>query len=136
MMAEDFRMKPSLKPVSLNSEFMIKGMKDLFGTDLANQLKEEMNLFGSARNIPKEFVYELVLNDVNLYWNESTSSFRSTGKIGIGFIGPQPVNLYVEGFIELQRRRTGDLIDIYLKADQSTWYYFSYFRGSDDDTVG
>ena len=58
-----------------------------------------------------------------------TSSFRSTGKIGIGFIGPQPVNVYVDGFIEIQRRRSGDMIDIYLKADASTWYYFSYFRG-------
>ena len=33
------------------------------------------------------------------------------------------------GYIEIQRRRSGDMIDIYLKADESTWYYFSYFRG-------
>jgi len=129
MMSEELRMKPSLKPVNLNSEFMLKGMKDLFGTGRAAQLKEEMDLFGSSKNISKEFEYELVLNDVNLYWNEASSSFRSTGKIGIGFIGPQAINLYVDGFIEIQRRRTGDLIDVYLKADQSTWYYFSYFRG-------
>ncbi len=78
---------------------------------------------------PKSFDYELLLNDVNLFWNESTSSFRSTGKIGIGFVGPQPINVYVDGYIEIQRRRSGDMIDIYLKADESTWYYFSYFRG-------
>lgn len=39
------------------------------------------------------------------------------------------MNVYVDGYIEIQRRRSGDLIDIYLKADESTWYYFSYFRG-------
>ena len=104
-------------------------MKDLFGTAAATQIKEEMDLFGTSKNLPKEFDYELLLNDVQLYWNESTSSFRSKGKIGIGFIGPQPLNVYVDGYIEIQRRRTGDLIDIYLKADESTWYYFSYFRG-------
>ena len=66
---------------------------------------------------------------MNLYWNESSSSFRSKGKIGIGFIGSQPINAYVDGFIEIQRRRSGDMIDIYLKGDKSTWYYFSYFKG-------
>jgi hypothetical protein len=88
-----------------------------------------MDLFGTSRNLPKEFTYELLLNDVKLYWNEATSSFRSKGKIGIGFVGNQPINVYVDGSIEIQRRRSGDMIDIYLKADASTWYYFSYFRG-------
>ena len=128
-MADEFRMMPSLKPVNLNSDLINKGMKDLMGVTAATQLKEEMDLFGTSRNLPKEFTYELLLNDVNLYWNDATSSFRSTGKIGIGFIGSQPVNIYVDGYIEIQRRRSGDMIDIYLKADESTWYYFSYFRG-------
>jgi hypothetical protein len=39
------------------------------------------------------------------------------------------VNVYVDGYVEIQRRRSGDMIDIYLKADNNTWYYFSYFRG-------
>jgi hypothetical protein len=129
MMADEIRDVPSLKPVNLNSELNSKGMKDLMGVSAAAQLKEEMDLFGTSRNLPKEFNYELLLNYVDLYWNETTSSFRSNGKIGIGFIGQQPINVFVDGFIEIQRRRSGDLIDIYLKADATTWYYFSYFRG-------
>ena len=128
-MADEIRLMPSLKPVNLNTELNKKGMKDLMGASVASQLKEEMDLFGTSKNLPKEFTYELLLNDVKLFWNESTSSFRSSGKIGIGFIGPQPVNVYVDGYIEIQRRRSGDMIDIYLKADESTWYYFSYFKG-------
>ncbi len=129
MMSDEIRMIPSLKPVNLNTDLINKGMKDLLGVEAANKLREEMDLFGTSRNLPREFTYELLLNEVNLYWNESTSSFRSNGKIGIGFIGLQPVNIYVDGFVEIQRRRSGDLIDIYLKVDESTWYYFSYFRG-------
>lgn len=129
LMADEIRMKPSLKPVNLNSELNSKGMKELLGAEAAAQIKGEMDIFGVSKALPKEFGSGLMLNDVKLFWNESSSSFRSRGKIGIGFIGPQPINLYVDGFIELQRRRTGDLIDIYLKADASTWYYFSYFRG-------
>jgi len=129
VVADEIRMMPSLKPVNLNTELNNKGMKDLLGVSAASKLKEEMDLFGTSKNMPKEFNYELLLNDVNLYWNEATSSFRSKGKIGIGFIGPQPINTYVDGYIEVQRRRSGDMLDVYLKADESTWYYFSYFRG-------
>jgi hypothetical protein len=31
--------------------------------------------------------------------------------------------------VELQRKRSGDLLDIYLKANDNVWYWFSYFRG-------
>jgi len=129
VMADEIRMMPTLKPVNLNTDLNNKGMKDLLGVTAATQLKTEMDLFGSSRTLPKEFTSELLLNDVNLYWNEATSSFRSKGRIGIGFIGQQPINVYVDGYIEVQRRRSGDLIDVYLKADESTWYYFSYVRG-------
>jgi hypothetical protein len=105
-------------------------MKDLLGVETANRMKEDLDLFGVSREFPPEFNFELFLNDVNLYWNESSSSFRSKGRIGLGFIGTQPVNVYVDGFIEIQRRRSGDLLDIYLKANASTWYYFSYIKGN------
>jgi hypothetical protein len=129
MMADEIRMMPSLTPVNLNSNLYKKGMRDLMGSAAAAQLKEDIDLFGATRNLPKEFTYELFLNDVKFYWNESTASFRSKGKIGIGFVGTQPINTYVEGYVEIQRRRSGDMLDIYLKADDATWYYFSYFRG-------
>jgi len=129
IMSDEIRMMPTLTAVNLNSDLYKKGMKDLLGVSTANQINEEMGLFGTARSLPKEYTYKLLLNDVKLYWNEPTASFRSKGKIGIGFIGPQAVNVYVDGNIEIQRRRSGDMIDIYLKADNSTWYYFSYFKG-------
>jgi len=129
MVSDEIRMMPTLKPVSLNSDFYIKGLDDLIGKSAANQIRQETGLFGSSANMPKEFTYEILLNDVTLYWNEASSSFRSKGKIGIGYIGGQPVNVYVDGYVDIQRRRSGDMIDIYLKADPSTWYYFSYFRG-------
>jgi hypothetical protein len=129
IMSEDMKGNSTLKAVNLNSDFYKKGMKDLIGETAANQINEEMGLYGTARSLPAEYPYKLLLNDVKLRWNEPTSSFRSKGKIGIGFVGQQALNVYVDGFVEIQRRRSGDMIDIYLKADDATWYYFSYFRG-------
>ncbi|MBA4322491.1 MAG: hypothetical protein C0408_06705, partial [Odoribacter sp.] len=88
VMSDEIRMMPTLKAVNLNSDLNNKGMKDLLGDQAATRIKEEMDLFGSSKSLPKEFNYELILNEVKLYWNEPTSSFRSKGKIGIGFIGP------------------------------------------------
>jgi hypothetical protein len=130
MMGDEIKAMPSLKPVNLNSELYSKGMKNLIGAEAAGHMKEDVDLFGTSRNLPKEFNFEIFLNYVDLYWNEASSSFRSKGKIGIGYIGSQPINTYVDGFVEIQRRRSGDMFDIYLKADESTWYYFSYIRGS------
>jgi hypothetical protein len=129
-MSDEIKAMPSLKAVNLNSELYTNGMKNLIGTEAAGHMKEDVDLFGTSRNLPKEFNFEIFLNDVDLYWNDASSSFRSKGKIGIGYIGSQPVNTYVDGFVEIQRRRSGDMFDIYLKADESTWYYFSYIRGS------
>lgn len=129
IMADEMKLVPTLKPVNLNGELISRGMEDIFGVTAATRIKEEMTLYGTSRNLPKEFTYELFINEAKMYWNESTSSFRSTGKIGLGYVGSQPINLYVDGFIEIQRRRSGDMIDIYLKANDNTWYYFSYFRG-------
>jgi len=129
MMSDEIKRVPTLSPVNLSSQNYIRGMKDLLGESVAARINEEIGLYGTTRSLPKEYSFELLLNDVKLYWNEPTSSFRSTGKIGIGLIGQQAVNVYVDGFVEIQRRRSGDMLDIYLKADNNTWYYFSYFRG-------
>jgi hypothetical protein len=129
IMAEDIKSNPTLRTVNLSSEFNLKAMKDLLGAEAAKTLTEELQLFGVARSLPKEYSAQLLLNEVRLEWNPGTMSFVSRGNIGIGFIGNQPMNVYVDGYIELQRRRSGDLLDIYLKVNDNVWYWFSYFRG-------
>jgi hypothetical protein len=129
MMADDIRMVPTLKPVNLATEFNTKAMQDLLGMQAAKSVNEELQLFGLVKSLPKEYTYQLLLNDLTLKWNPGTMSFISEGRIGIGFIGEQPLNIYVDGWVELQRKRSGDLLDIYLKANDNVWYWFSYFRG-------
>jgi len=128
-MADDIRSIPTLRAVNLSTEFNSKAMRDLIGEQAARTLNEELQLFGVARSLPKEYSSQIMLNDVTLKWNPYSMSFVSTGKIGIGFIGDQPMNIYVDGWVELQRKRSGDLLDIYIKANDNVWYWFSYFRG-------
>ncbi|MFN2314253.1 MAG: hypothetical protein ABR531_07325, partial [Bacteroidales bacterium] len=129
IMSDDIRSIPTLTAVNLSSEFNSKAMRDLIGEQAAKTLNEELQLFGVARSLPKEYSSQIMLNDVTLRWNPYTLSFISTGRIGIGFIGEQPMNIYVDGWVEIQRKRSGDLLDIYIKGNDNVWYWFSYFRG-------
>ncbi|MDT8401521.1 MAG: hypothetical protein RQ743_07495 [Bacteroidales bacterium] len=129
IMAEEIRLIPTLKPVDISGNAYNLAMQNLMGEDAAARLKEEMNLYGMSRTLPKDFQPELVLNDLKLVWNQEAQSYRSIGRIGLGFVGKQAMNVYVDGYVELQKRRSGDILDIYLKVDNTTWYWFSYTRG-------
>jgi len=129
IMAEEIRFIPTLKPVDISGNNYNLAMQNLMGEDAAARLKEEMDLFGISRSLPGDFQPELVLNDLKMVWNQEAQAYRSEGRIGLGFVGKQAMNVYVDGFVELQKRRSGDILDIYLKVDDATWYWFSYTRG-------
>jgi hypothetical protein len=129
LMSDEFRMMPTLKAVNVNSEFYNKGMKDLLGANAAGQLKEETDLFGASKNLPREFTYKLLLNEVTLYWNEESSSFRSKGRIGIGFIGNQPGKHLCSRLRRYPEKRSGDMIRHISQSQPVNMYYFSYFKG-------
>jgi hypothetical protein len=50
--------------------------------------------------------------------------------VGIISVGGKMINKYVETYIEVTKRTSGDLLDIYFKIDGRTWYYFGYNPGS------
>jgi len=39
------------------------------------------------------------------------------------------INKNVEAYLEITRRRSGDMLDFYIKVNESTWYYFGYTPG-------
>ena len=50
----------------------------------------------------------------------------SYGQIGISSIGKMQINKYVKGIIEIEKKRTGDVITVYLEFDKGqNWYFFN-----------
>ncbi|MBE0662091.1 MAG: hypothetical protein IH597_06450 [Bacteroidales bacterium] len=105
------------------------GLRLMLGETDAQRLLSELNLYGTFRKFPKELSQTLILGDLNLKWNNTTRSFTSFGPIGIATLNNQLVNRYVDGHIELVRRRTGDALTIYLQPNANEWYFFSYTGG-------
>jgi len=62
-------------------------------------------------------------------WNQKTKSYISNGKLGLGSIGKTQFNKFVPGTIMLERKKSGDVLSIYLELDNSKWYTFRYSNG-------
>jgi hypothetical protein len=128
-MASEADSMPSLPAVDLNRPAYVKNIIELIGKSKYDAMKSELSLFGSLKEFPAALKHTLVFNELRLKWNNETNSWISVGKIGIGSINNTPVNKRVDGLIELQIKRSGDVMDIYLQLDRRTWYYFGYTRG-------
>lgn len=129
MMVSEIDAMPTLEGANLGESSYRKGIEELIGKEKARTLREETNLYGRVTELPSELQFNLLLTHVNLVWNDATSSYRSVGKIGIGNILNNQLNVMVDGHLEIQKKRSGDLFDVYLEMDNRTWYYFSYSRG-------
>jgi len=119
----------SLKPIDIRSKEYSKILSEFIEPQKAQQINQEMKLFGQIPSVPKELKHTIFLSKVDLIWNTETSSYVSTGKIGIGNIDGYPLNVLVDGFLEIQKKRSGDMLDLYLKMNDKSWYYFGYTRG-------
>jgi hypothetical protein len=84
----------------------------------------------TEKDLPEEFSTNLFISDVKFIWDDVENSYRSVGKIGIGYIAKKQINKYVDGYIEIYRRRSGNKMDIYLQVDDNTFYYFGYTRST------
>ena len=119
---------PDAVATDLNTSTYNKGIIELAGKDIAGLYKDELNLFGKVKEIPPGLKHTIFFNELKLAWNDATNSYRSYGKIGIGSINKTQINRRVDGLIEIQIKRSGDICDIYLEIDKNHWYYFGYTR--------
>jgi hypothetical protein len=118
-----------LKGIDPGSVRFSNGLARFLSESDAQRLLSELNLYGSFRKFPRELSKTMILDDLQLRWNPGTRSFTSFGPIGIVVLNNQLVNRYMDGHIELVRRRVGDALSIYLQPADNEWYFFTYSGG-------
>lgn len=117
----------NLQGVNLTGPIYIKALTDILGEKSADKIIADLRLFGKFRKYPSELNHTLVISDLKLKWNYATRSFVSYGQIGLGSIGKTQINKYVNGYIEIERKRTGDVLTIYIEFENGkNWYFFNY----------
>lgn len=103
-----------------------KTFGELLGEKEAEKVINEINMYGALRRVPDKLDYTMLLSDVKFRYDSITKSFISLGDIGIGNIGKTQINKYVKGYIQIQKKRSGDVLNIYLELDDAEWYFFTY----------
>ncbi|MCD4695896.1 MAG: hypothetical protein K8S16_06605 [Bacteroidales bacterium] len=126
LMSEEIASK-NLKGLNSNRPVFIKALNDIMGDDKAEKIVADLSLFGKFRKFPDELKKTLVFGDIKLKWNYATRSFISYGKLGLTSVGKDQANKYINGTIEIARKRTGDVVNIYIEFDNGkSWYFFNY----------
>lgn len=128
-MADNIEGTATLVPADNNRGEYEKGLSEILTKELAGKLITEQNLYGSFSKLPKELNISLFLTQVKFEWNEDARSFRSEGPISVGNVGKSQLNKVMQGQIEIQKKKSGDVFVVYLEADPSNWYFFRYTRG-------
>jgi hypothetical protein len=107
-----------------------RSLREFVGKNEADKIVSELSSYGQYRKFPEILDHTLVLTGLHLNWNKDLRSFISKGPIGIGNIGKLPVNKQVKGYLEIGKRRSGDIINLYLEPEDRQWYYFTYANGT------
>jgi len=128
-MAEAINSNADLKPTDFSRPVYEKGLRELMDKEKADKLISQINLYGSFKRFPDELEKAMFLTDVKMKWNSTTNSYRSMGNIGIGNLYKNQVNKFVNGKVELVKKKSGDILNIYFELDGNNWYFFTYNRG-------
>ncbi len=119
-----------LSALRVNDKSYNKLMSELMGIEKLNTMLNEMS---ENAGIPKKFPAELnntfVFTNLYFKWDQISESFKSFGKIGISNIGETMINKQVNGYIQIKKRRTGDIIYLYLETATNEWFFFSFSGG-------
>lgn len=73
-----------------------------------------------------KLLHTLTLSKVNLRWSPKQKAWYSEGKIGLAGVGKQGLNALVDGYVEIKRDNSMNLVEVYVEAEPQTWYYFRY----------
>lgn len=128
-MVEKINSYPDLKPVNIAEGHYEKSIKELMGLEKSDKIITELSVSGSIKRLPDELINTIYIADLDMKWNENTSSFQSEGPISIAHVGKEDVFRKVNGKIEIEKKRTADELHIYLELDDANWYFFTYKRG-------
>lgn len=93
--------------------FEIATQHRLNDKDLA-EYKSEVTAFGAPEKVPDDLQQTILFGELTMNWTPESISFLSEGPVGVAGLGEAFVNSKVEGFVEIQRKRRGDEIYIYL----------------------
>ncbi len=120
---------PELKPMDFAKSNYEYAIREIMGLEASDKIISELSLSGNVRRMPDALAKSLFLSDLVLKWDPVLEAFVSEGSVGIASIGKNHFFREVPGKVAIEKRKSGDVVHLYLEVDDAHWYYFNYKRG-------
>lgn len=119
----------NLKGVDVNSDNYFTLLDNLVGTAETRELLNDLNTTGQVKRLPAQLIKSMMITGLTMAWDPDLKSYISSGPFGIAGIQRDLVNRQVNGYVEIGKRRTGDILNLYIEVSQTEWYFFTYGNG-------
>jgi hypothetical protein len=130
VMVNDFESALELDAVNYQRSIFNKALMEIIGYDNALTTMNEIANYGIYKKMPTEFIHTMFLTDLKMKWNKTTNSYLSEGgRIGVGNFSKTKINKFVIGYMQLSKKKTGDVLTIYFEPSPNTWYFYRYSNG-------
>ena len=126
---ESLEKNTELPAIDISTTPFEKSLGELMGVEKSDKIITEINLTGQFKKVPEELQKNFVFADLKWVWDVNSETFHTVGPIGIANIDKKQIFKYVTGKIEIEKRKTADVMRLYIEVDRSTWYYFEYKLG-------
>lgn len=120
---------PGLEGINMGNRSYVRGMNELLGENGSKAYHDELKLYGTVKVYPAALTHTITFTHMKLQWDDESNSYFYIGKAGIGSIGDIQVNRVADVYVELFKKRSGDIMDVYIRLDDKNWFYFGYTRG-------
>ncbi|MDZ4759223.1 MAG: hypothetical protein SGJ10_13940 [Bacteroidota bacterium] len=117
------------KNVRYNSEFSKKCAAEFLDDKtlekwLKKYTEDEKFLVANA------FEKALVFGNLKLEWHSKSKRYIYDGEAGLTAINKKALNKFVKIKISIEKKKQGDIMNMYLLTNKGTWYYFFFSKGT------
>ncbi|MCT4616277.1 MAG: hypothetical protein N4A49_15570 [Marinifilaceae bacterium] len=128
MLVEKFN-AAKLEDYKINKERFSRDMHYIFGAKKAKKLTSIIDSTNFGQKFTKEFKHTMFFNNVDWIWNQNDKSYQSLGEVALANIGSNYLNKKIKAKIEIRKKSSGNILNLYLTFDNYNWLYLRYHHG-------
>jgi hypothetical protein len=100
--------------------YLLEGLNRLMSV----KERDRFYVASTSDKLPKGLRQSLYFDELELSWDKNLRAFRSTSPLGVGGVSGTAVHRYVDGVIELRKRRGGDEFSLYMDSGIEHYFFF------------
>lgn len=125
-MADELNKNTSLSPGNLTDNPMFDVfLEESMTSQERLPVKKDLQAYGSLPRIPSAWQKGLLFSNLGFEWDANASAYRSTGSGEVLMVGPHWINKKMKVYVQINRGRRGDILNMYIEGSRYNWYYFN-----------